>query len=256
MAPLSVAAIRQSVIFGSNRVFNSILKIEDTAFHHKVHDPLESFYWRAIHEIEDEIEEIVASKNFKLLVSGMMTGVCNSFVVTPSDQIKIQVQSGQSKNMLDTLAKIYQTGGIQNGIYRGWQASVSREILYYGSYFISYEYYRQILSKINPFSEIEGKVSNNIMHPATIFNTLLAGGLAGCTSWAVNMPADYVKSRLQGDSITNPKYSGMVDAAKQTYAQHKTWRVFYTGLMPTLVRAFPVHATILCSYELLKYYIV
>jgi solute carrier family 25 carnitine/acylcarnitine transporter 20/29 len=213
---------------------------------------MESYYWKIIHEIEDEIEEIAASKNFKLLVSGMMTGVCNSFVVTPSDQIKIQVQSGQSNSMLKSLSQVYQTGGIRNGVYRGWQASVCREILYYGSYFISYEYYRQVLSHVNPFYETPGKPSSNIFHPATIFNTLMAGGLAGCTSWIVNMPADYIKSRLQSDSIERPKYHGIVDCAKKSYAAHGTLKVFYTGLVPTLVRAFPVHATILLSYELLK----
>ncbi|KAL0485271.1 solute carrier family 25 member [Acrasis kona] len=267
MAPLSVASIRQSVIFGSNRVFNSMLDIQNTIFNHKKHDPLENYFFKVFHEIEEEIEEeiekLVHSQNFKLLASGVLTGVCNRcsffgfellFVVTPSDQIKIQMQSGDSSSMLRTLKHIYAKKGVINGIYRGWRASVTREMLYYGAYFISYEHYRFLFAKINPFSEhgYSGIPSQNIFHPATMFNTLISGGLAGCTSWIVNLPADYVKSRLQGDSIDNPKYKGMKDCAIQTYKAHGTWKVFYTGMVPTLVRAFPVHATILLSYELFK----
>lgn len=36
MAPLSVAAARQTVIFSSNRVFNHFLDIDNTTFSHKV----------------------------------------------------------------------------------------------------------------------------------------------------------------------------------------------------------------------------
>jgi solute carrier family 25 carnitine/acylcarnitine transporter 20/29 len=50
MAPISVAAVRQSVIFGSNRV------------------------------ISQAIDRTPLSKNTKLLAAGILTGICNRFV--------------------------------------------------------------------------------------------------------------------------------------------------------------------------------
>lgn len=155
-APLSVAAVRQSVIFGSNRIFNQMLSIDNTIFHHEKKDTnviVSNYYARKMYELEEEIEEIIDSKYFKLWISGMMTGVCNryidsffdiplttsSFVVTPSDQVKIMVQSGGSNSPISCLTELYKQGGIRNGLFRGWRASVLRELFYYGSYFIAYE---------------------------------------------------------------------------------------------------------------------
>ncbi|KAL0489051.1 solute carrier family 25 member [Acrasis kona] len=224
MAPLSVAAVRQTVIFGSNRI------------------------------ITKKLEQTPLSPTNKLLLAGVLTGVCNSVVVTPSDQLKIQVQSGRSNSIFTSFKDLYRKAGVFNGLYRGWRASVIRESLYYGAYFISFEYWRKCISYINPFDPHTARP--NIFHPAIMFNTLLAGGLAGCTSWMVNLPADFVKSRLQGDSIERPRYKGVIHCAKSTYLNNgRKLSVFYTGLTPTLVRAFPVHATILLSYEILKQWI-
>jgi len=40
---------------------------------------------------------------------------------------------------------------------------------------------------------------------------LLGGALAGNISWLAVYPFDVVKSKMQGDSLENPKYMGAID---------------------------------------------
>jgi solute carrier family 25 (mitochondrial carnitine/acylcarnitine transporter), member 20/29 len=42
-----------------------------------------------------------------------------------------------------------------------------------------------------------------------------AGAGAGAAYWGSVYPADIIKSRLQVDSFTNPRYKGIMDCARQ-----------------------------------------
>ena len=79
-------------------------------------------------------------------------------------------------------------------------------------------------------------------------DSLVAGGLAGVSSWIVNIPIDVVKSRLQADSLTNPKYSGFFDCASKMMRQEGV-RIFWRGLPVTCLRAFPLNAITLGVYS-------
>lgn len=41
---------------------------------------------------------------------------------------------------------------------------------------------------------------------------MLAGGIAGFLFWVAIYPVDTLKSRLQCDNLTNPKYKNFIDA--------------------------------------------
>uniref|UniRef100_A0A1X7V9D2 Mitochondrial carrier protein n=1 Tax=Amphimedon queenslandica TaxID=400682 RepID=A0A1X7V9D2_AMPQE len=77
----------------------------------------------------------------------------------------------------------------------------------------------------------------------------LAGGTAGCISWAVNYPVDIFKTLLQEDTIKEmlakekgelyrKEYTGIYDCAKKVLAQNGFMRGYYRGIGPCLVRAF------------------
>ena len=57
---------------------------------------------------------------------------------------------------------------------------------------------------------------------------LLAGGMAGIFSWVFTYPQDVLKSRLQADSLTRPRYSGTWDCVVQSYTRDGP-RVFCRG---------------------------
>ena len=79
---------------------------------------------------------------------------------------------------------------------------------------------------------------------------MMAGGLGGMISWFSTFPLDVVKSRLQADGNRGRFiYKGAVDCAVKSY-RSEGLLVFYKGLGPTLLRAFPCNAAIYSVYAL------
>ena len=86
--------------------------------------------------------------------------------------------------------------------------------------------------------------------PSMTFD-LLAGGLAGTTSWLATVPLDVIKTRIQSDPLTvGGRYvaSGIRQCVIDGW-RAGGWRVFYRGLGATCLRAFPVNAVTLVVYS-------
>jgi hypothetical protein len=219
-AQLTVASLLQSVVFGTNRFFNHMLDIDR--------------------------ENIVSTKDYvKMLGSGSMTGLCLSVCVTPFEQAKILVQSGKADSPWKSSALIYKTKGLK-GLYRGWLTTAAREVLYYAPYFFTYDSLRCFFK-----SKREAHHDHKLFSPIVITESLVSGGIAGCVGWFVILPTDYIKSRMQSDNVLNPQYRSIWDCVRQTYRSGGV-RQFYVGLGLTLFRAFPVHATVFLTMEVLK----
>jgi len=77
---------------------------------------------------------------------------------------------------------------------------------------------------------------------------LFAGGTTGLVTWLSVLPIDVVKSRIQADCPSNPKYKGMLDCFKVSY-QTEGLAVFYRGLGPIAIRALIVNAATLFVYQ-------
>ena len=56
----------------------------------------------------------------------------------------------------------------------------------------------------------------------------LAGGVAGLLSWQTIIYLDVIKSRIQTDSLTQPRYRGTLDCIQQSYRRDGP-RVFTRG---------------------------
>lgn len=65
------------------------------------------------------------------------------------------------------------------------------------------------------------------------------------------MPFDVVKSSLQSDDLTNPKYKGVFDCFRQNYRQYGL-PFFMRGIFITALRAFPVNYVTFVTYEQFK----
>lgn len=111
------------------------------------------------------------------------------------------------------------------GVFRGLGPTVLREVPSFGTYFLTYEL----------LTRSEGPVSTGTM--------LLAGGFAGMASWLVSYPVDVLKTRVQTDGNSDgiKVYNGLLDCYKKSVAR-EGYKFLFRGLMPTLVRAFPVNA--------------
>lgn len=63
--------------------------------------------------------------------------------------------------------------------------------------------------------------------------------------------ADIIKSKLQVDSYSNPKYKGIVDCGRQIIADQGI-KGLYRGFAPALARSFPANAVCFAVYEAVK----
>jgi len=57
----------------------------------------------------------------------------------------------------------------------------------------------------------------------------MSGGLAGMATWTLLYPVDLVKTKVQADSLDNPRYKNAVDCFRQMIKESQGLRSFYKG---------------------------
>eukprot|EP01091_Cochliopodium_minus_P003619 TRINITY_DN13605_c0_g1_i1.p1 TRINITY_DN13605_c0_g1~~TRINITY_DN13605_c0_g1_i1.p1 ORF type:complete len:319 (-),score=73.71 TRINITY_DN13605_c0_g1_i1:54-1010(-) len=197
--------------------------------------------------------------------SGVVGGMFNSFLMSPTDRIKILLQLQRSKDEIlkaekKNLNRASQVIGMLqresvfhekkylgpidvikeqrwSGLMRGYTACLSREIVYSSVYFPTFEFFKRIFKKQENIS------TNNL----PFYALLVSGGCSGVIGWSIIFPIDVVKSRMQSE--IGPVYNrrSMYDVAINIY-KTESLSAFYKGIRPALLRAFPVHAVVLSVY--------
>ena len=130
--------------------------------------------------------------------------------------------------------EVIKKGGVRN-LFKGFTPELIRECPGNMAYFGTYGVFRQLYGTIRP---------NHGETESIVFS----GGMAGVAYWGTTFPVDLVKSRMQADSLENPRFRGFLHCVQLTY-QEVGWRGFYRGLFPCLVRAFPVNAASFMAFE-------
>jgi len=157
-----------------------------------------------------------------------------------------------------TISQIYRAEGVA-GFYKGLGATALRDIPSIGLYFFVYKQSRDLLHKMEQRTVSHAEPVGQAMHhhePSDLA-TMIAGGLAGTMSWAVVYPVDVIKTVTQvstGPALGNLKsFKDMNswEVGVSLYRHHGV-KVFFNGLGPTLLRAFPVNATTFFFYEKFK----
>jgi solute carrier family 25 carnitine/acylcarnitine transporter 20/29 len=132
---------------------------------------------------------------------------------------------------------------IFTGFYQGGVITMIRDAPSYGIYFWAYESMKRVLE---------------VQSGDDAWKLLLAGGVAGTVSWASIYPIDVVKSRLQMQHnkhnentrlLIDRPYASIKDCVVKSYKAEGA-SVFFRGLWPTLIRAFPVNAVTFYVYEI------
>jgi len=251
--PTNVTPLRYQ---GTLHAFKTIMKEEGPwAVYKGVQSPLVGMallnsvlflsYGQAKALIQKDNEHLTIPQYF---LCGMFVGLSVSFVESPVDLFKSQLQSqgvggGKAKysGFIDCARQIASNQGVR-GIYQGLQATLIRDIPANSLYFGVYELSRKSMVK-------QGQRVEDL--PA--WKVLLAGGLGGMAYWAFVYPTDVIKSSLQTDSIVRSerKYSGYMDAAKKI---HKADGIkgFFKGFTPCMIRSFPANAVCFLAYEYSK----
>ncbi|KAI0271409.1 hypothetical protein BC834DRAFT_818064 [Gloeopeniophorella convolvens] len=177
----------------------------------------------------------------ELATAGFLSAVPTTLVTAPVERAKVLLQvqgqggSGpQYKGVFDVIGHLYKEGGIRS-IFRGTFATLARDGPGSAAYFAAYEVTKKALAPANASSS-----------DLNIGQVILAGGTAGVAMWAIAIPPDVLKSRLQ--SAPTGTYSGIVDCARKTIAVDGV-KALWKGFGPAMARAFPANAATFLGVE-------
>ena len=110
-------------------------------------------------------------------------------------------------------------------------------------YFCNYELYKRWLRKHNSAQQ-----EQTLLDKVGVF---FAGGFAGCTTWLLCYPADFLKTRLQTSEGCN---KGLFRLAADIYREKGLMRM-YKGIHVQLIRAFPANASGMFVFENVKVFL-
>jgi solute carrier family 25 carnitine/acylcarnitine transporter 20/29 len=170
------------------------------------------------------------------VLSGALSGMAASVVVTPFERIKILLQTGQNLSGFK-----YRT------LFQGLSATFTRETPGFALYFSIYNYLKgdNSISSLRSFSY---------------------GALAGTGAWIFIYPQDRIKTHMQAaktrklgflESMKEIKNSNQIRNYKRNNIGNFIGivRTFYKGFHLALIRAIPLHATAFMTVELCKKYL-
>lgn len=186
-------------------------------------------------------------------LAGAITGVAVTFVETPMDLFKSQLQvqiirakdnpeyKAQFTSVSGAIKQIIKTNGIF-GCWQGFCTTLIRDTIGVSLYFGFYEIYRRaLLKKDQPLTDMEKQGT---------FTKFMAGGVAGVAYWGCIYPLDIVKSSLQVEPIVKSErqYKGFMSCAKAIYKKGGV-KAFFPGFAPCIIRAFIGNAACFVCYE-------
>ena len=180
----------------------------------------------------------------RLMFAGGLSGLIASWVSTPFELLKIQMQlhGREFSGIRDVASRIVRKRGFSRGIYTGYQINTAREFIFCSTYFGMYEHTKTLY---------EGVFPSSVAIP-------VAGGGAGALAWALSYPLDCVKTHIQGRRLVGA-------VAKDEPAPPRSWAVardlvrsrgiggLYAGLGPSLLRAFVVSGSRFSAFEVSKW---
>eukprot|EP00548_Thalassiothrix_antarctica_P004645 CAMPEP_0194142582 /NCGR_PEP_ID=MMETSP0152-20130528/11812_1 /TAXON_ID=1049557 /ORGANISM="Thalassiothrix antarctica, Strain L6-D1" /LENGTH=255 /DNA_ID=CAMNT_0038841583 /DNA_START=161 /DNA_END=928 /DNA_ORIENTATION=- len=172
---------------------------------------------------------------FKPFLMGAITGCFSAPVLLPSEIIKakMQVVVGTNSSSNQIIKKMLAKQGIRS-LFVGLDAQLMRDCSFYGFFFGSYELMTFFFRNYVPSMPDE-------------VNYFLSGGFAGMLGWSMAMPFDVPKTNVQSRYDTKVVGSYFPELLK--IAKQRGVMGLYSGLGPTLIRAFPANAALFLGVE-------
>jgi len=199
---------------------------------------------KALRSLDGSILQVVAA--------GMIAGCAQLVVTNPLEVLKITAQTSQGPAK-SSLQLVKELG--PGGLFRGWRATLLRDIPFAGLYF---SLYTQAKSLIAPL----------LLNP--LASAMLAGLVSGMVAAAATTPGDVIKTNIQatkaaaaeegvrdtaldadGGGSRMHAQGGVLVTAKTLYAQ-KGWRGFFSGVDARVTRQAPAQGVCLCVFECLQ----
>lgn len=203
--------------------------------------------------VEENVRKFYVSKDhsklsvgsleyYKLFaVSGALAGFSQSIFLTPVELVKIKMQIPQAKyvNTFECVKGLLRNGGFIF-LMRGYQSTLLRDMPSVATYFVSFEYLCNYFKRKKQLENNNKSVNGH--DNLSLGFVLLAGGISGCLSWFVTYPIDVIKTRFQAEYA----YKSYFECYRATF-KCGGFRIFWRGLAPTLLRAFPNNAAVFAT---------
>lgn len=106
-----------------------------------------------------------------------------------------------------------------------------------GAYFLTYEWVKKWAG------ESWGTDGSKVL-----LGAIFAGGCAGISNWAIGMPADVLKSRLQ--TAPEGTYKNGIRDVFRELMKREGPLALYKGIVPVMLRAFPANAACFLGFEI------
>ncbi|CAG8494293.1 15347_t:CDS:2 [Acaulospora morrowiae] len=166
----------------------------------------------------------------KIAIAGAGAGAVNSVLASPVEllKIKMQAQYGSTKGggalykgPLDCAQHLIREFGIRNGLFRGFWATVFREIPAYAGFYSGFEFAKR---KLTP----EG-ADPNALPPGKL---MIAGSFGGLSYWLCCYPLDVVKSKVQNQQ-NPPKGAFYILSTLKSIYKNEGAKALTRGITPT-----------------------
>ena len=175
-------------------------------------------------------------KNLAYMISGSTAEFMGSLVFVPSELVKCRFQT-QSQTMDGSRMKTFQafcqvarSDGIR-GLFRGYSATMVRDIPYSMTQFLLYEVLKKSVLK-RKIEQLRQTQDFDIQKVKLGFiESILVGGTAGAVAASLTNPIDVVKTRLQ----TSPSYKGGFLSMFSNIKQNEGWGGFFRGVTPRVL---------------------
>jgi solute carrier family 25 carnitine/acylcarnitine transporter 20/29 len=153
-------------------------------------------------------------------VAGALGGLATFPLSAPTEVLKLRAQLSRRYSSWEVARRLVRTHGAR-GLYIGGGITAVRDAVGYGFYFGAYEGVKRLFPRPDGHAAI-----------------LVAGGVAGCVTWASVYPLDVVKTRVQ----TQIEGKGKMAAAAAWHGGLGSWecarsawreggvKVFFDGL--------------------------
>lgn len=175
----------------------------------------------------------------KPFLMGAITGCCSATVLLPSEVVKAKTQvvvGNMEASSADIYKKMIRKQGLRS-LFVGFDAQIMRDAPFYAFFFGTYELNCYLFRTYIPSMPEE-------------LNYFMSGGFAGMLGWTAAMPFDVPKTNVQAswDSrVVGSYFPELIRIAKERGPM-----ALYTGLIPTIARAFPANAALFLGVEMGK----
>ena len=164
---------------------------------------------------------------FNIPISGAISGLTASLIVSPYERIKIMKQTNQSFSYKEIISPSF--------MFKGLSATFTREVPGFAIYFSTYEYLK---------NHFYTKNNKNI----SIISSFIFGGISGTMAWIFIYPQDRIKTILQSNTNNNNNIKYII---KNIY-NSGGFKQFYKGFSFAVARAILLHSGTFCTMEILS----